>query len=272
MPDSDKDRGLVSIYVRQTVDLSDDLSIARVIASVRALPRKVLVTYLDPLRDHHSGDENSSTDMAKVTRGLRALRDILGCTIVFVHHAHKASQESALRRPGQRLRGSSAVHGAVDGGLYLGGLETDNKAHWENTATSELRGAQSAGEFQLALDLVDDDNGEAVEAKWTFSRPTEGARAPEEAVEVPQAQLDKLCFVIAKLGRRERVTRNLLREHFREIGCAKNTVGRVVSAALAANQIAEVPLKGQGGGTGLRVLSTEERASAAYSAAEEVEA
>ncbi len=271
MSDSEETRGLVSLYVRQTIDLAEDLSIARIIASVRALPRPVSIVYLDPLRDHHRGDENSSTDMAKVTRSLRALRDILECTVIFVHHSHKASQDSALRRPGQRLRGSSVVHGGVDGGLYLGGLETDNRAHWHNTAVNELRGAQSAGEFGLALDLVDDKNGEAIGATWTFSRAEGAATVEAEAAEVPEAQISKLCTVIAKLSRRERVTRNLLREHFREIGCAKNSVGRVVSAALASNQIAEVAHKGQGGGTGLRVLTTEERARAAFDVNEEAE-
>ncbi|MBI1949351.1 MAG: AAA family ATPase [Deltaproteobacteria bacterium] len=158
------------------LDVRNPEHLARLVASVWAIPEPVAAVVLDPLRDVHTAEENSSTEMAEVMRALRALRTVLGCAVVFVHHSHKAGAEGKGRRPGQRMRGSSAIHGAVDGGLYLLDLTGNLETEWVMKAQAEVKRARSAGFFSLTLTVEDDANGEAVAARWTFDRSGAGAR------------------------------------------------------------------------------------------------
>lgn len=153
------------------MDLMNLADLAAVVASVRLeAPEGAAAVYLDPLRDMHGGDENASDQMSKVAKSMRALRSVLGCAVVFVHHTHKSSATTNGRRAGQKLRGSGALHGAVDGGIYLGDLKRPTDDSWENQVQVELKAARSAPDFKLTLTLRDDALGEAVDARWDISR------------------------------------------------------------------------------------------------------
>lgn len=177
------------IYHRNLAPLditkSDDL--ARLVAGVRELPEPPAALILDPLRDLHTADENDSTAMSRVMHALRALRSVLGCAVVFVHHAAKASESSKSRRPGQRMRGSSVVHGAVDGGLYLTDLQGNLETEWTNQGHVEVKAARGVGTFSLTLRVEDDEAGEAVRAEWQYAS---GAA---------KAALSEADFVVAAL-------------------------------------------------------------------------
>jgi len=99
---------------RLRLDSAQDM--ARLGATI-AREKPVLVI-LDPLRDLHSGDENDAGEMSALLSPLRALQREHGCSIMVVHHMAKHTPETN-RRPGQRLRGSSALHGWIDSALYL---------------------------------------------------------------------------------------------------------------------------------------------------------
>lgn len=175
------------IYHRNltALDITKDDDLARLVVGVRELPEQPAAIVLDPLRDLHRADENDSTAMSRVMHALRALRSVLGCAVVFVHHAAKASESSKARRPGQRMRGSSVVHGAVDGGLYLTDLKGNLETEWTNTGTVEVKAARGAGSFNLTLTVDDDDAGEAVRASWLHSSAVKTAKrtVAEEVME-----------------------------------------------------------------------------------------
>lgn len=157
----------IHVICRGSMDLGQKTTVASLIAAVRRLPEPIGLLVLDPLRDLHMAEENDSGEMAHVMAQLRALRDVLGCTVAFVHHTGKQGQATEGRRSGQRMRGSSAVHGAIDSGFYMGGLETDNVAHWGSDVEIEIKAGRGAGKFSVALDVTDDDNGEAAVAVWS---------------------------------------------------------------------------------------------------------
>lgn len=153
------------------VDLTSDESLALVVASCRRLGKLDLVL-LDPLRDLHSGEEDKSDAMREVMRRLRLLGELVGCTIAVVHHTAKASADSKKRRPGQRLRGSGAIHGSVDCGIYLGDLKGDGVCTFVNSVDVEIKGARGAGHFDLEIAIDDDACGEATRATWKVKRET----------------------------------------------------------------------------------------------------
>lgn len=172
------------LYVenRPVLDVRNVDDLAWIVATCRQYVAPLGLVVLDPLRDIiGDANEDSASEMAPVMKNLRALRDVLGCAVVFVHHAGKANENSGRRRPGQRLRGSSGIHGAVDGGLYLNDVRGDLTNEWINKATTEVRAARGAGSFTLTLNVDDDDNGEAVRAAWKVTRDGAANAETDEA-------------------------------------------------------------------------------------------
>ncbi len=158
------------------IDITSEIDLARIIASVRLIesthgPLKLLV--LDPLRNIHSGEEDKADSMTPVFENLKMIGTILNCTILVVHHARKTNQ-SGKTRGGQMLRGSSAVHGFVDSGIYLSDLvtaigdeKTNGNSTYSSTVESETKAGKSAGIFNIKLTIEDDpDSRTAVRAQW----------------------------------------------------------------------------------------------------------
>lgn len=171
---------LANLHVRPRgafLDLTKDEDLAWIIASCRMIGGVDLLI-LEPLRDIHSAEEDSSDDMANVMRRLRALGEILECTPAAAHHMNKGSGDTSKRRPGQRSRGSGAIHGAVDSGIYFEDLRGDGQTVFTNRVTSEIKGARGAGVFDLTLTITDDPKTEtAVHAAWTKGDASAGRQA-----------------------------------------------------------------------------------------------
>jgi len=154
------------------LDLLRDIDLAILIASIR-LHGPVEFVALDPLRNLHSGEEDKSDAMTKVMQRLAVIGDMLGgATVIAVHHAKKGGDG----RGGQVMRGSSAIHGAVDSGIYLSGLAGDGVGEIVNRVESEVKGARSAGRFSLTLRIRDGIDGRATHAAWSVDDATAGAR------------------------------------------------------------------------------------------------
>jgi RecA-family ATPase len=68
---------------------------------------------IDSLREAHTGDENTSKDMAPIMRQIRALTQPTGAAVIVVHHTVKNADVSDL----YRARGSSAIVAAADAAI-----------------------------------------------------------------------------------------------------------------------------------------------------------
>ncbi len=143
------------------LDLLKDEDVALIVASCRRFGA-LAFAFIEPLRDIHSGEENSSDGMAPAMKRLRLIGELLGATPGTAHHNKKNSEG----RGGEKMRGSSALHGSVDSGVYLSNLQGDGQTVFTNTVESEVKGARSAGTFKLTLTLEDDLSGRAVCASW----------------------------------------------------------------------------------------------------------
>ncbi len=177
----DDDNGIVDIPLvvksKGTLDLGNLDKVAWFVASVRrALPDGVALVVVDPLRNVMGAlKENDNDDMATVNMALRALRDVLGCTVLYVHHTAKTSENSAGRRAGQRMRGASALHGGYDAGIHLTqGTVTNDDGVTVRTASVEveLKAGRAAAPFGVQLRIHDNVAGDCVRADWVFDRQT----------------------------------------------------------------------------------------------------
>lgn len=195
------------------IDLLKDDDLAWLIASARRLGKLDLLV-LDPLRDVHSGEEDKSDSMRDVMRRIRLLGEILACTIAVSHHVPKATKDNATRRPGQNLRGSSAIHGSIDSGLYVHPGDGDGVANFTAGIVSQVKNARGAGSFGLELAITDDANGEAVRATWVHS--TESPEQPKQDARAKQQAEDdrSVVYFIRQLARRDEFhSRRVLRDH-----------------------------------------------------------
>lgn len=220
----------------RTLDLAKDLDCAILIGSARHMfPDGLDLLVLDPLSDLHSGEEDKRDSMAPLMRRLRTIAAVLGCALVVVHHTSKSTADTRQRRPGQRLRGSGAVHGAVDFGIYLD-FDEDASAtggagpsKFVNVVTSEVKAASDAGKFGLTLTVTDDADGQATDARWSVGDPPAaptGAAAADEKVAV-------VCQRLFDHG--HPLTRDDLR---RKIGGAADVLARAIALATEAGYIA----------------------------------
>lgn len=186
------ERGRLHLQGRgQFIDVLRDDDLAWVVASVRRFG-KIDLLVLDPLRDIHSGEEDKSDAMRDVMRRLRALAEILGCTVWISHHAAKQTKDTSKRRIGQGMRGSSAIHGSVDNGMYIEPREGDGTNVFSARVSSQVKSARSVPPFDLRLTIEDDANGEAIRATWLYSRAESKADAPtrSEAKADAEAAMD----------------------------------------------------------------------------------
>lgn len=171
------------------IDITRAEDCARIIASVRNIERKsgkVRLLALDPLRNIHNLDEDKSGEMVKVFECLKMIGKLLDVTILLVHHAKKASQGSTSKRGGQKMRGSSALHGFLDSGIYLDDLRvSDDGTLITNAFESEIKAARSAGKFELALKIEDDEyTHSSKRATWIIGKAnTATANATPHEVE-----------------------------------------------------------------------------------------
>jgi hypothetical protein len=140
---------------------------------------KPTLVLLDPLRELHTGEENDSAVIAALLAPLRELRAFCGAAVILVHHMKKAGEHGRGVRGGQRLRGSSALHGASDCALYLDG-EGAGKDRRVSVQV-ELRGAEEIEPFTFQLKTHSAPAGDAV---WPVLVEQEEAGGEDEKVKV----------------------------------------------------------------------------------------
>lgn len=162
---------------RTGIQLDDQQSIDR----LAAIAGDYALIIVDVLRDAWSGDENKSTDVGRLLHNLHALTD-RGPTVLVLHHLSKP-QDGASKRPGVRIRGSSALYGALDSGVYLEPLPESRVK-----VTLESRDERPAAGFTFALPAESIDGSQSVTLDWHAAA----------ASDAPDAQLEGMVKNLVK--------------------------------------------------------------------------
>ena len=91
----------------RSIDLGDSRDqLPKVRHALRSLDRPPALIIIDTLARHHTGDENSATEMSSFIGNLDQLREEFNAAVVVVHHSGKD--------PSRGARGSSAFRAALD--------------------------------------------------------------------------------------------------------------------------------------------------------------
>jgi RecA-family ATPase len=105
---------------------------------------KPVLLILDPLYLMFDGDVNSAKDLNPALSWLIGLKHTYGVSIMLIHHWRKSA--GSTKRGGQRMLGSTTLHGWVESAWYV-------QAGEEITVEREFRSAQAPQEIKLKMDL-----------------------------------------------------------------------------------------------------------------------
>jgi hypothetical protein len=163
--------------------LDDDEQVNRLARTVRSMRPTLLI--LDPMRDLHGLDENDAQIVSALLSPLRVMQRNFGCSVMLVHHMAKATELG--RRAGQRLRGTSALHGWIDSALYLTHKDGAIKVEVEH------RAAQAPDPILFKLEKAETPDGPAL---WLEQQgdEDEGAEIRDTKSEVAE---NKVIQVVA---------------------------------------------------------------------------
>jgi hypothetical protein len=133
------------------------------LALLATLAVQPLLIIVDTLaRCSVGGDENSAKDMGRLVQAGDRLRKQTDATVIIVHHANKGESQGAAS-----LRGSSALHGAVDTLLEVAS-DTTQKMHITLTCKKQKE-AEVFAPIAFELERIKVDAGDG-------SEPIEGCR------------------------------------------------------------------------------------------------
>jgi hypothetical protein len=131
-----------------------------------------------------SADQNNQKDMGTVIDHCRAIRDVTGAMIFWIHHSGKD--------PSKGSRGSSAIPAAVDCELEITAL-----AHNRQAEITKLRDGETGAIFPFMLRQVvlgTDEDGEPITSCVVDHLPTEAERPRRVTSRQPQGANQKIVW------------------------------------------------------------------------------
>lgn len=186
------------IFERQNVNLMDVEILDHFMAHLQRLPAPPAAVMLDPLVDLFDvEDENAAREMSAAMHRLRVIRDVIGCAVIIVHHASRSGPGKSKLRGGQKMRGSTAIHGAVDGGFYMTNTESSD-ATKSSDVELETRNGRTVPEFRLSLNFEDDAAGRVTRAWWDHGA-VDGGPEPRTARSAEHEQVEKRVLELLRL-------------------------------------------------------------------------
>jgi AAA domain len=228
----------------RSLDVSDTAQLAVFVASCMRAGKGIKLAILDPLSDIHSGEEDKRDSMAPIMHRLRVAARVLGTWangdpdsvgILFVHHSAKQTSDSKSRRKGQTMRGSSAIHGAVDNGIYLYELTGNGQNEFISGLYSETRSARGGGVYTIKVTLEDDPKTGAAHTA-TFSTEERSSEKEKKKADISEDSTYSLVKILFEFG--APVTSDILR---RKLGLGKDgteeAIERACSEGLAEKHI-----------------------------------
>lgn len=141
-------RKLPMFFINQQSFMLDDAANKEALEDLIDRMRPVAIK-LDPLYLMFSGDVNSAKDLSPVLQWALYIKQKYNCAVILVHHYGKGSAE---KRGGQRMLGSTTLHGWIESAWYMQAQEPqDGKAIV--TLEREFRGSGVNGKVDIHISM-----------------------------------------------------------------------------------------------------------------------
>lgn len=128
---------------------------------------------LDPLYLMFNGDVASAQDLFPILQWLLYLKNTYNVGILVIHHYNKSGES---KRGGQRMLGSTTLHGWIESAWYLTTLSSDEQA--EVIMAREFRGAGLQSDIDIQIEMGDmEDPHYDVKTSDYIKPDSEGKRA-----------------------------------------------------------------------------------------------
>lgn len=105
---------------------------------------------LDPLYLMFGGDIASAQELMPLLQWLLYLKNTYKCGIIVIHHYNKSSEG---KRGGQRMLGSTTLHGWIESAWYLSTIPVDEGEEAEVTMEREFRGAGLHHKLDIRINM-----------------------------------------------------------------------------------------------------------------------
>jgi len=157
---------------RRGLDLTDYSDIEWLIKSVKDNVPECALIVIDPMRNAHTAEENDSKGISLLCDNIRDVRDSTGATVLLTHHLRKPTSQDQ-DTPGNALRGSGALYGAIDGLVgMVNRRQPEDVDLWRNNVYIRVKAGREAQPFQVVLRVQDGSDGRACKAWWELSAIT----------------------------------------------------------------------------------------------------
>jgi len=141
-------RNLEMFFVNQQGFMLDDAANKEALEELIERLRPAAIK-LDPLYLMFSGDVNSAKDLGPVLQWCLYIKQRYNCAILLVHHYSKGNSD---KRGGQRMLGSTTLHGWIESAWYIQAQDPENgKA--VVTLDREFRGAGLYSKLDISLTM-----------------------------------------------------------------------------------------------------------------------
>jgi len=113
-------------------------------------------------------NENQAHELRPILLWLTEIKQQAGCSMPIVHHYKKENETTRGMRPGQRMRGSGALHAWTESAIFCTARK-DAREGWSRTRLeTEHRAAAPRYPFELAWTMTED---EGVGMSWEIGAP-----------------------------------------------------------------------------------------------------
>lgn len=143
-------RNLPMFFVNQQSFMLDDAANKEALEELIDRIRPAAIK-LDPLYLMFSGDVNSAQDLSPVLQWSLYIKQTYNCSVILVHHYSKGNNE---KRGGQRMLGSTTLHGWIESAWYIQVQEPED-GQAIVTLDREFRGAGLYGKLDIGLTMGD---------------------------------------------------------------------------------------------------------------------
>lgn len=138
--------------------------------------QKPQLVVLDPLYLMFQGDVSSAQELFPILQWLLYLKNTYNCGIMVIHHYNKSGEG---KRGGQRMLGSTTLHGWIESAWYLQSVPVDEGDTAEVIMEREFRGAGLHHKLDLEIEMGEIGNPHYDVRVDDYHKPSSGGKNPE---------------------------------------------------------------------------------------------
>lgn len=227
------------LFMVQTLDLTDDRQIQAWTEAIKAKGIARPVIAIDTVAQASTGiDENASAGMGLIISGAQRLAQLVGGTVILIHHAGKDTSRGA--------RGWSGLKGAMDFQIEVSVDEKTSARSWK---AEKVKDDESGQQFQFALEVVTlsvDEDGDDVTSCLIKQTTAYQSDKPTDK----QIQDQVLRFITSKVEAVSYPSKTSIRDELVKAGITQRAQASAIAVLISELRLEERDMPRESGSKG----------------------